>query len=126
MIANYQSSQAELATYPSAQERCVSNFLTWLDAEIAAFEGLAQVDEQAEAELSGHAFDSLLLLPEKELEKIRRYEPDRQRDFDRALKRVMEWRKMRAALDRQHDKVERARTADKRQRAQDAQRGLHH
>ena len=67
-----------------------------------------------------------MLLPEKELEKIRRYEPDRQRDFDRALKRVMEWRKMRAALDRQHDKVERARTADKRQRAQDAQRGLHH
>jgi len=38
----------------------------------------------------------------------------------------MEWRKMKAALDEHRRKVEREDTADKRQRARDAQRGLHY
>jgi len=69
VVANYQHSQAELAKDPSAQQQCVSNFLTWLEGEMAAFEGLAQLDGEAEAELATHTLDSLLLLPDKELEK---------------------------------------------------------
>ena len=126
VAANYQHSQAELAEDPSRQEQCMKNFLTWLDAEITAFEGLARLDDEAEAELSAHTLDSLLLLPDKESEKIRRYEADRRRDFDRALSRLMEWRKMQAALAEQRRKVERERIADARQRAQDAQDGLHY
>jgi len=77
------------------------NFLTWLDTEIAAFEGLVELDRAAEAELSGYAFDARLLLPDKELEKIRRYQADTQREFDNAFKRLLEWRKTRAELEAQ-------------------------
>ncbi len=109
VAANYEHAQAAIANDGSGQEQHVKNFLAWLDAEIAAFEGLVQLDCAAEAELSGYAFDSLLLLPDKELEKISRYQAHTQREFDNAFKRLMEWRKMRAAQDAQRRQEERER-----------------
>jgi hypothetical protein len=94
---NSQSAAVETAKNRSAQERSNQNFLTWLSAEITAFEELEKLDRAAEAELSGYAFDARLLLPDNELEKIRRYQADTERQFDSAFKRLMEWRKVQAA-----------------------------
>jgi hypothetical protein len=94
---NSQSVPVERAKNRSAEERPNKNFLTWLGAEITAFEELEKLDRAAEAELSGYAFDARLLLPDKELEKIRRYQADTERQFDSAFKRLMEWRKVQAA-----------------------------
>ena len=85
---------AENRSLPEARSK---NFLTWLDREIAAFQELDKLDQAAEAELSGYAFDARLLLPDKELEKIRRYQTHLERQFDSAFKRLVEWRKLHAA-----------------------------
>jgi hypothetical protein len=80
------------------EEQQRKNFVTWLDTEIASFEELDQLDRAAEAELSGYAFEAQLLLPDKELEKIRRYQTLVERQFDSAFKRLMEWRKLQEDL----------------------------
>jgi hypothetical protein len=48
-------------------------------------------------ELSGYAFDARLLLPDSDLEKIRRYQAHTERQFESAFKRLMEWRKVQVA-----------------------------
>jgi len=115
VAASFEHARVETAKNCSGQEEHSKNFLTWLDTEIAAFEGLDQLDHAAEAELSGYAFDARLLLPDRELEKIHRYQADTQRDFDNAFKRLMEWRKMQAALQAQRAEAQRQRERDRRQ-----------
>ena len=97
--ANCEHPRLETGKDRPAQAENGKNLLSWLDLEIAAFERLVELDRAAEAELSGYAFDARLLLPDKELEKIRPYQADTQREFDNAFKRLLEWRKSRAELE---------------------------
>jgi len=94
VAANCERARTETAHNRSVEEGHSENFLAWLETEIAAFEELDQLDHAAEAELSGYAFDARLLLPDKELEKIRRYQAHTERQFDSAFKRLMEWRRV--------------------------------
>jgi len=97
VTATSDHARIEPAENRSLPEGGSKNFLTWLDTEIAAFEELDKLDQAAEGELSGYAFDARLLLPDKELEKIRRYQAHLERQFDSAFKRLVEWRKLQAA-----------------------------
>jgi hypothetical protein len=96
--ASREHARAETAQNRSAQEQRSENFLAWLDTEIAAFEELDQLDHAAEAELLAYAFDARLLLPDNELEKIRRYQAHTERQFDSTFKPLMEWRKLQEDL----------------------------
>jgi hypothetical protein len=82
VAVNSEHSRVETAENRSIQEGPSKNFLAWLDTEITAFEELDKLDHAAEAELSGYAFDARLLLPDGELEKIRRYQAVTERQFD--------------------------------------------
>jgi hypothetical protein len=97
VTATSDHARIEPAENRSLPEGGSKNFLTWLDAEIAAFEKLDKLDHAGEMELSGYAFDTRLLLLDKELEKIRRYQTHLERQFDSAFKRLVEWRKLQAA-----------------------------
>jgi len=107
VAAGCEQAQVETAKNSSAREGHSKNFLTWIDAEIAAFEELNMLDHAAEAELSGYAFEARLLLPAGELEKIGRYQAHTERQFDSAFKRLMEWRKAQAAAQAQSLGVQR-------------------
>lgn len=97
VAVNSEHARVETAENRSVGEGPSKNFLAWLDTEITAFEELDKLDHAAEAELSGYAFDARLLLPDGELEKIRRYQAVTERQFDSAFKRLVEWRKVQTA-----------------------------
>ncbi len=93
VAANYERCQSQQAQDASTEETKRKFFLQWLEAEIASFEKLEEVHHAAEPELAQAMMDAQLLLPDKDLEKIIRYQTALERLFERKLHQYTAWRK---------------------------------
>jgi hypothetical protein len=82
------------ATKP-AQREC---FLLELGREIKVFERQAELYRGSEVEITPALLDSRLLLPEKEANRVIRYERLLTRGIDRTLKQLLDWRRAKATF----------------------------